>query len=79
MLASSPASIYWSFERGGHVVPALFHFLPLRRPLRSGAWVSADPATLFMAFGVLGLDSSFDAFEATDLEVFSFFATALLP
>jgi len=35
--------------------------------------VSAEAATLFTRAGVLGLLKSFDAFDATDLEVRSFF------
>jgi hypothetical protein len=40
----------------------------------SGACVSADAATLFAAFDDLGLERIFEAFEATLLDVFSFFA-----
>jgi len=36
--------------------------------------VSAEAATLFTLLGVFGFDNNSDAFEATDLDVFSFFA-----
>ncbi len=38
---------------------------------RSGRWVSAEAATLFTAFGVLGLLSNFDAVVPTFFDVFS--------
>lgn len=38
----------------------------------SGACVSAEAATLLIGAGVFGLLKSFDAFDATDLEVRSF-------
>ncbi len=53
----------------GRYSPLLLH---LR--LRSGAWVSAEAATLFTAFGVLGLANSLAALEATRRDVLSFFA-----
>jgi hypothetical protein len=42
--------------------------------LLSGACVKADPATILAACEDLGFASIFAAFEATDLDVFSFFA-----
>jgi hypothetical protein len=35
--------------------------------------VSAEPATLFAAFDVLGFDNCFEAFEPTGFDVCSFF------
>ena len=61
-------------EGAGTKGPAALHLLRLRPPFRFGAWVSAEAATLFTAFGVLGLESSFEAFEATDFDVLSFLA-----
>jgi hypothetical protein len=46
----------------------------MRDLFRSGASVNAEAATLLTVFDVLLLDSSFEAFEATFLEVCSFFA-----
>jgi hypothetical protein len=43
------------------------------------AWVSADAATLFTALRVFLFDRSFDAFDATDDDVRSFFAIDDLP
>ena len=51
-------------------VPQRFRFL-------SGACVSAEAATLLTFAGVFGLLSSFDAFDATDLDVCSGFLAIL--
>jgi hypothetical protein len=42
-----------------------------------GVCVSADAATLLTAFGVLGFESSFAAFDAMDFDVRSFRAMSL--
>jgi hypothetical protein len=49
-----------------------------RFPLRSGACVSADAATLFTDFGVFGFLNNLDAFDATDFDVRSFLAIKFL-
>ena len=46
---------------------------------RSGAWVSADAATLFALLEDFGSRKIRAAFEATDLLVFSFLAMRMTP
>ena len=60
---------------GSPLLKGYFFFLPFL----SGAWVSAEPATDFTFLGVLGFCRSLPAFEATLLEVFSFFAIDVSP
>jgi len=54
-----------------------YFFLGFAGFFLSGAWVKADPATLLTFLGVFGLRRSFEAFDATCLDVFSFFAMIL--
>ena len=56
----------------------LFFFLPLPLFFLSGAWVSADAATLLTVFEDLGLLRSLLALEATPLDVLSFFLAIVI-